>query len=272
MKKHIELLCETNNMENYGEDKEIFITTSDDYTHAIIINIATPIFLKKIEKKNVIGLAYEPPIFLGLSNKFIEYAKQNINKYFIGSNKGLPLPFLENYSYMCALTPPIENIPMKKTKFMSIIISKKIYTEGHKYRHLLTKTILSTNLPIDIYGHGSTNYNDSRIKGPFSDEEINEPYRDYQYHICIENVQIPCYVSEKILNALTWNTIPIYLGATNIDNEIEKSTIRLSGNIVEDMTLLYNIYKNPTNYIKDISQTKIRNKMNILRNLDEIFG
>jgi hypothetical protein len=35
-------ICEKKNMFNYGEDKEIYITNGDDYTHVIILNTAMP--------------------------------------------------------------------------------------------------------------------------------------------------------------------------------------------------------------------------------------
>ena len=75
----------------YGENKKIYITDNDDYTHAIIINTIMPEL--KIPKENVIGLAFEPIPFLGLNSKFVEYAKKYIGKYFIGDKLDLPEPF-----------------------------------------------------------------------------------------------------------------------------------------------------------------------------------
>ena len=83
-----ERLCESDLLENYGKDKKIYFTNGEDYTHAIILNTAMP-NLWRTPKQNVIGLAFEPPFFLGLSNQFIEYAKKNIGKYFIGNNLGI---------------------------------------------------------------------------------------------------------------------------------------------------------------------------------------
>jgi len=64
----------TNEIDFYGKDKKIYLTSDEDYTHAIIINTIMPTL--KISKENVIGLAFEPIYFLGLNQQFIEYAKK----------------------------------------------------------------------------------------------------------------------------------------------------------------------------------------------------
>ena len=66
----------------------IEFTNDDDYTHAIIINTAMP--LLNIPKENVIGLAFEPPYFLGVNQRFIDYANKYIGTYYIGEKNNLP--------------------------------------------------------------------------------------------------------------------------------------------------------------------------------------
>ena len=67
-----ERLCETHLIPYYGKGNDVFITTDDDYTHAIILNTAMP-FLK-IPKERVIGFAFEPLPYLHLTPIFINYA------------------------------------------------------------------------------------------------------------------------------------------------------------------------------------------------------
>ena len=69
----------------YGKDKKYYFTNDDDFTHAIIMNTAMPDL--NIPKENVIGLAFEPIQFLGLTSIFIDYARKNISKYYLGDNK-----------------------------------------------------------------------------------------------------------------------------------------------------------------------------------------
>ena len=268
-----ERLCEVDSMDNYGEDKEIFITCDDNYTHAILINATLPVLY--VPKENVVGLAFEPPEFLLRDKdfyKFIYYAKTTISKYFIGSISHIrkqpdEAPFLEHYGYMWHVTPP-KSIPEKK-RTMSIMVSDKTVEPGQAYRHELVREILVSDLDIDIYGRGCKYFPflDSRIKGEFTD---NEPYENYMFHICIENYKTPCYTSEKYTNAVLWGTTPIYWGA---DNSLFPSiTIQLTGKVTEDMTLLRNIMENPDLYKKDIDQNEIRPKLNLLKNLDNIFS
>lgn len=236
-------------------------TLEDDYTHAILLNTAMPALKPNVPKENVIGLAFEPFNFLGLTIRFVDYAKKNIGLYYIGQKADLPLPFTEHFAYMWHTTP-LPTIPIK-TKNMSLMISTKLQTSGHQYRHMLCKHILSSDLPIDIWGNGckfytNNNKKDTRIKGPF---ESKEPYLDYRFHIAIENVRSPHYFSEKIMDPLICSTVPVYLGCENIDTYFPNSVIHLSGDIQKDMNLLTDICRNPDKYsnisvkVEEVKQT-----------------
>ncbi len=272
-KSKYERLCETHKMPEYG--KTISITTGDDYTHAIILNIAMPA-LKKIPKANVIGLAFEPPPFLELTPAFIRYAEQYIGKYFIGdksyivgASKTLPDVFKEHYAYMWHITP-LTYVPLKN-KLMSIMVSNKNFAPGHKYRHALVDHILRAGFPIDIYGRGavSRGVKDARLKGAFKELE---PYEHYTFHICIENFVTNAYFSEKLTNTLLCGTTPIYLGCRNILDYFPANVIVLSGDIVKDMTLLRDILLQPRKYTANLNMNGIKEKLNLLKNVERLFG
>jgi hypothetical protein len=53
------------NFEKCFENKNIIITDKEDYTHAVILNKATPVL--NLPKEKVIGLACEPFDFLRLT-------------------------------------------------------------------------------------------------------------------------------------------------------------------------------------------------------------
>lgn len=256
-------------------------TEDDDYTHAFILNTAMPKFSQGFPKENVIGMAFEPIEFLNLSIEFIKYAIQNIGKYFIGNtlipisdNKyfKLPNPFIEHYGYMWHIMVPRELFI--KNKLMSIMVSEKHILHGHKYRHLLVRHILESNLPIDIYGNGCELYkqfNDNRIKGKFNELE---PYKDYYFHIAIENTQTPHYFSEKITNSLLSQTNTIYLGCININKYfpfLENNGIyNLSGVLENDIKLLEKICNNPQDYFKKIEIDDITNIISIKNIINQI--
>ena len=261
-----ERLCETDKMDNYGPDKDIYIVDDDSYTHAIIMNTATP--LLTIPKENVVGLAFEPTPFLAPSfnSDFMKFAQKHIGKYFIGDSAGLPHPFINKYAFMWHITPP-KREPIKD-RSMSIMVSQKLDAPGHKYRHGLVRAILASDLDIDIYGRGCQYYSqdDRRVKGKFNDDE---PYERYHFHICIENFSLPEYTSEKYTNTVLWGTTPIYLGAKN--PIFPEDTIVLSGKLIEDLNLLRNILQTPEKYKRSFSQENIRPKLNLLKNLDQLF-
>lgn len=263
-----ERLCETHSMENYGIDKSVYITNDDDYSHILILNTAMPEIPKHIPKQNVVGLAFEPLPFLYLTQNFVDYAVKNIGKYYIGSKSNLPEPFIEHYAYMWHMTP-YKSIP-EKTKIMSIMVSMKAQMIGHQYRHMLVQRILEEKLPIDIYGNGCKFYSsqNDNIKGEF---EEREPYADYMFHISIENMQTPHYFSEKITNPLLAGCTPIYFGCVNIDNYFPDKTIKLNGDVNEDIKLFKNILQNPNSYRKNIDLDTIKDKIYLLKNLDKVY-
>lgn len=243
-------------------------TNDDDYTHAILLN--TPMPELKIPKENVIGLAFEPIQFLGLTPQFVDYAQQHIGKYFIGSKGDLPAPFMEHFAYMWHMTP-LTTVKKEKKKLMSIMISNKLQAGGHKYRHVLANKILESNLPIDIYGRGCNYYKtrDKRLKGEFKDQRLM--LEDYKYHICIENYISSHYFSEKIMDTLLCNSIPIYMGCVNIDDYFPESAIHLTGDVEKDWELLRDICNYPDKYNRTINIDKVKHTISIKRLIENNF-
>jgi hypothetical protein len=79
---------------------------------------------------------------------------------------------------------------------MSIVVSEKQFAPGHLYRDRLVQKIIELNLPIDIYGPGSNQYESKRVMGQFNDVE---PYGTYYFSICLENTICSHYFSEKVV-------------------------------------------------------------------------
>jgi hypothetical protein len=196
-----------------GYKSKFELTAGEDYTHAIVINTFMPKL--NVPKENVVGFAWEPNPLLGLHPLFIEYAKRNIGRYFLGEKRTLPDPFEETYAFLNHTPMPRNLVP--KTKRCSMIFSQKKFMEGHHYRNQLVEAILRTNLPIDIWGRGCDllTVKDPRLKGSFVRHSVL-PYEEYSFHICIENSCLNHYFSEKIINALLCNCTPIYYGCKNI--------------------------------------------------------
>lgn len=269
---------ELNKDPNYGT-KYIFVGPDEEYTHAIIINTAMPKL--KVPPQNVIGLAFEPTPFLGLSPEFIAYAQHHISRYYLGSTlirsgssvadsvaMRLPETFVEHFGYQWH-TLPMDPPPLKTLK-MSIMVSDKCSAPGHIYRHQLVQKILASDLPIDIWGRGCKflqAHNDIRIRGEFNNREH---YQNYQYHIAIENFSLPHYFSEKVMDPLLCNTIPIYHGCTAINEYFPNMVIGLSGQLESDFSLLKDICSEPNNvsWNRLIDLDKVRSSINIANVID----
>lgn len=262
-------LCETDGFPYVWKNREIHITNGDDYTHVVLLNTPMPKLREGFPKENVVGLAFEPIIFLGMKQEFIEYAKKFVGNYLIGDTHDLDTPFTEHYGFLWYCTPP-KTIPVKN-KIMSIMVSNKTHQPGHRYRHILAQEILQRNLPVDIWGRGCRfhNANDDRLKGDF---DGTEPYENYQFHISIENTSSNHYFSEKIVNPLLYGTTPVYWGCKNISEYFRDNVICLSGKLKEDVQLLESILQNPDKYVKQIDRENVRNRVYLLRNMDVLFG
>lgn len=274
--------------------EKIIFTDQDDYTHAVILN--TAMLKLVIPKEHVLGLAFEPPVFLQITDKFIKYAQKHIAKYYIGKVDKLPLPFQSFHGFMWFIKPPILTLDSSilnyqtssqslSRNFISIIISDKRITTGHRYRYHLIKKIISYNLPIDIWGNGcrtvqnmiqnkNKKKKDSledvkyRVLGQF--QEI-EPYLNYRFTIANENVSLLDYFSEKLLNPLVFNVTPIYYGCRRIENYFPDSTINLSGDLSFDMDLIQKIINQPNLYQKDIDRNKILETVDLKKELHNLW-
>jgi hypothetical protein len=246
----------------YG--RSIVFTTGEDYTHAVILNKATPDLT--CPKENVLGLAFEPRPFLRLTDSFLGYARENIGAYYIGDADGLGWPFVGHHGFMWHPATIKE-----KTRIMWMVFSEKTESFGHRYRHEIVRRILGDGLPIDVYERGCPLYGDhERLRGVFTDAE---PYDGYAFSIVVENFSSPHYFSEKIMNPLLFETVPLYYGATRIEDYFPGQSIRLTGEIGDDLRTIRSVLADPQKYTdlrKDRYDT-VR-KLSLLEHLDKIFS
>jgi hypothetical protein len=198
--------------------------------------------ISHISPKNVVGLAFEPREYLGLSPQFIEYAEKHIGRYLLGDASGLPHPFEEHYSYMWHkwVTTPLYS---GQRSGISMMVSDKMHLPGHRYRYLLANKIIKEDLPVDIWGRGVP-----RLKEIFGPKlQLRDTFEDsvgsllgkYIYCIAIENTQSYTYISEKFTDCIMTNTIPVYLGARKVDDIFgEDSCVHLTGILDADIQLI----------------------------------
>ena len=283
-KQNYERMCLYQKLDYYGKTKKIYITTTETYTHAFLLNCPTPSNIQ-VEKEYVVGFAHEPPdnSFLRLYyNNFIEFAQKNIGKYLIGSVNVLPSPpFLGHHGFLFHETPTHTHTPTpamltNKTKIMSIMVSHKSYTPGHKYRHALVSYILKHRLPIDIWGNGAKMYKqrfpeNNNIYGDF--KSMAEMCNNYMFTIAIENTSHDHYFSEKIVNPFMYNTIPLYWGCKKIEEYFPNYSIKLTGNINMDMITIGRVLKNPEYFAlkHKANIEEVLDKVNLIKNVERLL-
>ena len=95
-----------------------------------------------------------------------------------------------------------------KSKNVSIIASNKTSSEYHKIRHAFANKVKQLG-NVDTYG---------RFDGSAYLKFKADSLQKYRYQIVVENGIYPYYFTEKIMDCFASHTVPIYLGATKIDD------------------------------------------------------
>ena len=93
----------------------------------------------------------------------------------------------------------------QKTKMVSLIASRKKSLKGHKLRHRIADWIRQNGIEADLMGRGYRAFEDKA-----------EGLAPYRYSVVIENSRESGYFTEKIIDALLLETVPIYWGAPDI--------------------------------------------------------
>lgn len=93
-----------------------------------------------------------------------------------------------------------------KTKMCSLIASSKRSQPGHILRHQVADWVQNTDLAVDFLGQGYA---------PFKDK--GDGLAPYRYSVVIENVQEDNCFTEKLVDAVLCETVPIYWGCPNIE-------------------------------------------------------
>lgn len=86
------------------------------------------------------------------------------------------------------------------------------------------KTLLRySSIPIDVYGRGWTKQPEQKIFGAI--ETKKEALEKYTFSLAIENCCEPGYFTEKLVDCLIFQTIPIYYGCPNIYDYFDKDVV-----------------------------------------------
>ncbi len=108
--------------------------------------------------------------------------------------------------------PEWRDLQIEKTRMMSLIASAKRSQPGHFPRHSTIAWAREQGLELDALGGGYQ---------PF--EHKRDGLAPYRFSVVIENVREANYFSEKLIDAILCETVPIYLGCPNIGDFLDTS-------------------------------------------------
>ncbi len=110
--------------------------------------------------------------------------------------------------------PNAQQLATSKTQGVSLIASPKRDTEGHRLRHDVIEWANTHGHSLDAYG-----------KQYRSLPEKSEALLPYRYSVVIENSQSSNYFTEKLIDCLLCNCLPIYWGTSDIKHYFDPSGI-----------------------------------------------
>ena len=110
--------------------------------------------------------------------------------------------------------PEWRDLPLDKQKMCSLIASSKRNSEGHKLRHRIVDHLRETPGRVDVMGRGYAAF-----------ERKADGLAPYRYSVVIENVREKNYFSEKLVDAVLCNTVPIYWGCPNLERFLDPAGI-----------------------------------------------
>ena len=151
-------------------------------------------------------MAVEPQAVHGHKMAVLRLVRRRFFKVLSSNHRLLAaLPNGERYLFGSTWVPNWKDIDTRKTRMLSLIASSKKHLEGHKLRHTVTDWIRAEGIEADILGRGYA---------PI--EHKADGLAPYRYSVIIENVREPGYFSEKLIDSLLCETVPIYWGAQDI--------------------------------------------------------
>ena len=115
-----------------------------------------------------------------------------------------------------------KDLDTSKSANISLIASLKRDHEGHKLRHEIAEWSINQGVDLELVGGGYK---------PFGRKA--EGLAQYRFSVVIENVREKNYFTEKLIDAILCNTIPIYWGCPNIDRFLDTKGMIICDSIDE---------------------------------------
>jgi hypothetical protein len=125
-----------------------------------------------------------------------------------------------------------------KVELVSLMVSDKHESEGHKLRHQI-----ANQLPLAYHTYG---------RETREIESKTEALRSYYYSIVVESWRGDWYFSEKLIDCLSQGTIPIYWGCPEVERFFNSDGI-LSFTTLDELDYIYRRIISPDDYLQRYS-------------------
>lgn len=153
-------------------------------------------------------LMLEPAAIHAFHHRLLRLTHRRFHRI-LSSNEDLlaAVPNGEFLPFGSTWVPDWQTLEIEKSRYCSLIASSKRSQEGHDLRHRIADWIQAEQLEIDLIGGGYA---------PF--DAKSDGLAPYGYSVVIENVRERNYFTEKLIDAILCETVPIYWGCPNISD------------------------------------------------------
>jgi len=206
----------TNHSSEYGDFHFYLEDTEEEYDYLVVYGYLPDELKIHIPQANTLFITGEPESIQNFNYDFL-----NQFEHVITSNKNITH---KNINYTQQALPwhvdktydELKSIQeVKKTKKISMIVSNKQFTEGHKLRYEFAMKLKEHfGDKIDLFGRGINEVIDKW-----------DALVDYEFSIAIENSSFEDYFTEKISDCYLAYTYPIYFGCPNITDYFDQNSI-----------------------------------------------
>ncbi len=192
-------------------------------TKKIVLNNLAPPYskakLRQIPKEKLVLILWEPPsVFL---HQYQEDVLDLFGTVLTWNDDMVDGKKFIKFNYP-SLRPIQENLPsFKERKFLCMIATNLKFNDFEKELYSMRRKAVEffESKPegtFDLYGKGWEAFKNAKGRVP----DKLETLKDYKFNFCFENTHVPGYITEKIFDSFAVGAIPIYLGATNIEESI----------------------------------------------------
>lgn len=160
-------------------------------------------------------MVVEPEVIHARHLKFLRWTHRRFHRV-LSHHDGLlnAIPNGIKHPFGATWVPEYATLKIEKQRNMSLIASSKRDTEGHLLRHEMVDMVKAEALDVAVLGRGYA---------PFEDKA--EGLAPYRFSVVIENMRERNYFTEKIVDAVLCETVPIYWGCPNIGDFFDPGAV-----------------------------------------------